>query len=72
MNLILCIYPWSLYRVRCHILPVCWYWHGGNGYKAEERDDGLIYRAGFKTEDEAIAWGKKQDMVPQDFERKEE
>ena len=63
MKALISCHPWTLYQVRCHIHPFCWYFDAGPDHKADFRDDGLIYRAGFKTREEAEAWAKKEGIV---------
>jgi len=52
---IIAIHPWELWRVKCHILPFCWFWNGDG--------IGLIYRAGFSTEESARRWAVKQGIL---------
>lgn len=63
MALLLAVYPWELHREKCHLLPFCWYWDAGPGFIAKGRDDGLIYRAGFKTQEAAEEWAKRQGIM---------
>lgn len=48
---------------RGHPLPFCWYQDHGPAYKAQGRDDGLIYIGGFSTRAEAEAWAVKQGIM---------
>jgi len=60
---IIAIDSWILAQVKCHIHPFCWYFNAGPIFKAAFRDDGLIYRSGFKTEEEAREWGKREGIL---------
>lgn len=63
MALVLAVYPWELHREKCHLLPFCWYVDAGPGFRAAFRDDGLIYRAGFRTREAAEAWGRQEGIL---------
>lgn len=63
MPLLLVVHPWELHRVKCHLLPFCWFFDAGVGFVAEGRDDGLIYRAGFRTREAAEEWAKREGMM---------
>ena len=46
------------------ILPFCWFKNFGEHYKAQGRDDGLIYIGAFKTKEAAIDWAQKKGIIP--------
>lgn len=63
MKVVIAAHPWALYHLPCPYLPFCWYVDAGPGYRAAFRDDGLIYRAGFRTREAAEDWAKKEGIL---------
>lgn len=68
MKTLIAVGNYVLARVNCGILPYCWY-QDFEGYKAKNRNDGLIYIGGFTTQAKAEAWGIKQGYLPQDYKK---
>ena len=45
------------------LLPFAWYQDHGPNYKAQDRNDGLIYLAGFSTRYQAEQWARKEGIM---------
>lgn len=45
-------------------LPFCWYADHGPSYRAEGRNDGLVYIGGFSTREKAEEWAVREGIMP--------